>query len=204
MCGRFVTGTDELSWRQWATILELSSDSAPPLGAVRIPADKVEIVRRSPDRSAQLELVDARWGLAPSWMKQPLKGAPQYNVRSETAPRKFKKYYAQRRCVLPASGFWVRRDAGGERLFVRASGQALLGLAGLWTEREHEGETLRSCTVLTREANAELGRFHERMPVVLGTDTARRWLSADVPQAELDALCETELPLELDEEPADR
>lgn len=200
MCGRFVTGSDQLSWREWATMLELGSESvsAMPLGAIRIPADDVEIVRRSPDR-AQLELVSARWGLAPSWMKTPLKGAPQFNVRSETAPSKFKKYYAQRRCVLPAGGFWIRRSPESkQRVFVRGRDQPVLALAGLWTEREYEGATLRSCTLLTREANSELGRFHERMPIVLDPEHARRWLDPSTERAALDELCTHELALELE------
>jgi putative SOS response-associated peptidase YedK len=199
MCGRYVTGTDEHDWRSWASLLDLFVDTFPTdLPAAFMPTASVPIVRRS---ETELILDRARWGLAPSWMARPLQQPPQYNVRAETAPRKFKKYFASRRCVLPASGFWLRRDeASNERWFVRVPDQPLFGLAGLWTERELDGATLRSCTILTVEAQAELQRaatLHDRMPVVLAPAAARRWLSADASEAALVELFEEPPPLEL-------
>jgi putative SOS response-associated peptidase YedK len=196
MCGRYVTGTDEHDWRSWATLLDLVVDVIPTdLPAAFMPTAMVPIVRHA---DTKLILDRARWGLAPSWMERPLAQPPQYNVRAETAPRKFKKYFASRRCVLPASGFWVRRDdAANERVFVRVPGQPLFGLAGLWTERELDGATLRSCTILTVDAQPELGRFHDRMPVVLGPERAKAWLSADASETKLLELCSEATPLEL-------
>lgn len=189
MCGRFVTGTDEHDWRSWATTLGLLLEPAAiPRDAPEawIPTAMLPIVRRS---EAGLVLERARWGLMPSWMKQPLAQPPQYNVRLETAPQRFKKYFEQRRCVLPASGFWVRRDDGEGRVFAAPREGGLTSLAGLWTTREVEGEPWHSCTILTVEAAPELGRFHDRMPVVLPPERARRWLDAEVPSDELLALC---------------
>ena len=197
MCGRYVTGTDEHDWRSWASLLDLVVETIPTdLPAAFMPTASVPIVRRS---ESGLILDRARWGLAPSWMARPLHQPPQYNVRAETAPRKFKKYFGSRRCVLPASGFWVRRDdAANERVFVRVPGQPLFALAGLWTERELDGTTLRSCTILTVEAQAELGRFHDRMPIVLAPESARLWLSADASEAALVELFHASTPLELE------
>jgi putative SOS response-associated peptidase YedK len=196
MCGRYVTGTDEHDWRSWASLLDLAVDVVPrDLPEAFMPTASVPIVRRS---DGALILDRARWGLAPSWMDRPLARPPQYNVRLETAPRKFKKYLANRRCLLPASGFWVRRDdAADQRVFVRVAGQPLFALAGLWTERPLDGGILRSCTILTIDAQPQLGRFHDRMPVVLGADGARRWLDADVSEAELLELCNAAPELEL-------
>jgi putative SOS response-associated peptidase YedK len=196
MCGRYVTGTDEHDWRGWASLLDLAIDIIPAdLPEAFIPTASVPIVRRS---EAGLILDRARWGLAPSWMDRPLTRPPQYNVRIETAPRKFKKYFTTRRCLLPASGFWIRRDdAADQRVFVRVPGQPLFGLAGLWTERPLDGATLRSCTILTVEAQPELGRFHDRMPVVLAAEGARRWLATDIAQAELLELCAPTVTFEL-------
>lgn len=180
MCGRYVTGTDEHDWRSWASLLDLVVDTIPTdFPEAWVPTANVPIVRRD---ETGLILDCARWGLAPSWMNRPLQQPPQYNVRAETAPRKFKKYFGNRRCILPASGFWVR---GEQRVFVQVPDQPLFGLAGLWTERLLDGETLRSCTILTVEAQSGIGHIHDRMPVVLTTEGARRWLSADVPEAEL-------------------
>jgi putative SOS response-associated peptidase YedK len=189
MCGRFVTGSDEHSWRRWNEILRLTTDGVPALsGEPFVPTASVPIIRQV-DGSQTNELVWARWGLAPSWMKNPLQQRPQYNVRSETAPTKFKKYFTTRRCLLPATGFWVRRSAKGERAYVSVPDTPLFALAGLWTERELDGETLRSCTILTTGAAPELADFHERAPVILLADRAARWLDPDCSLAELSALC---------------
>jgi putative SOS response-associated peptidase YedK len=174
MCGRYVTGTDEHDWRSWATLLELTTTTTlPELPPVFVPTASVPIIRHG---EAGNELVWARWGLCPSWLARPLQSPPQFNVRLETAPQKFKKYLATRRCLLAASGFWVRRQASDERAFVSVPGHPLFGLAGLWTERELDGEPLRSCTILTTEADEQLGRFHDRVPIVLVGEPARRWL----------------------------
>ena len=204
MCGRYVTGTDEHDWRSWATLLELTTTTElPKLPDAFVPTATVPIVRHGEHGN---ELAWARWGLAPSWLARPLQSPPQYNVRLDTAPKKFKKYFETRRCVLPASGFWVRcdgrsesprspadagpsREGKGEQVFVRVPEAPLFGLAGLWTERELDGETLRSCTILTTEADAELGRLHDRMPIVLLAEQARRWLDPECTRTELDALC---------------
>ncbi|KIG17965.1 hypothetical protein DB30_02180 [Enhygromyxa salina] len=200
MCGRFVTGSDEHSWRSWSSILRLTTEGVPTLsGEPFVPTASVPIIRHivdaKPDAPAASELVWARWGLAPSWMKRPLQQRPQYNVRSETAPSKFKKYFTTRRCLLPASGFWIRRSPKGEYAYVSVPNSPLFGLAGLWTERELDGETLRSCTILTTQAAPELADLHERSPVILLADQATRWLAPDCSLTELSTLCAGHVPL---------
>jgi putative SOS response-associated peptidase YedK len=186
MCGRYVTGTDEHDWHSWATLLELTTTpTLPELPPAFVPTASVPIIRHV---EAGNELAWARWGLVPSWLDRPLQRPPQFNVRVETAPQKFKKYLATRRCLLVASGFWVRRAASDERAFITVPGEPLFGLAGLWTERELDGEQLRSCTILTTESDAEIGELHDRMPIVLVGQPARRWLDPGCASGELEAL----------------
>jgi putative SOS response-associated peptidase YedK len=82
----------------------------------------------------------------------------------------------------------VRRQSSDERAFVTVPGHPLFGLAGLWTERELDGEQLRSCTILTTDADEQLGHFHDRMPIVLADRAARRWLDPDCASDELESL----------------
>ena len=203
MCGRYVTGTDEHDWRSWARLLDLSIDVVPSdLPTMFVPTASVPIVRWE---GAGPVLDTARWGLAPSWMDQPLAKPPQYNVRAETAQVKFRKYFFRKRCLLPASGFWLRTgDGRDDRAFVRVPGQPLFAFGGIWTERELQrseagilAQTLRSCTILTIDADPSLGAVHERMPVVLDPAAARRWLAPDTEFEELEALCRSHPPLAL-------
>lgn len=189
MCGRYVTGTDEHDWRSWATLLELTSQpTLPELPAAFVPTASVPIVRHAETEPGRNELVWARWGLVPSWLANPLKSPPQFNVRLETAPQKFKKYLATRRCLLVASGFWVKRASSDERAFVTVPGEPLFGFAGLWTERELDGQPLRSCTILTTESDERMSELHDRMPIVLVGQQARRWLDPDCASEELESL----------------
>ena len=203
MCGRFVTGTDRHDWRRWVEALELTSDEIPTeLPEAFTPAATIPIFLRE---GASVHVGPARWGLAPSWMAKPLAGRPLINVRSETAGQKFGRYLGRSRCVIPATGFWVRRDdvpeasrrGGKGRLFVRVADHGLFGFAGLFAEREHEGGLLRTCAILTTESSPAIHRFHDRMPVVLEPEAARRWLDPATPYVELMRLCAAEVALEL-------
>ena len=59
-----------------------------------------------------------RWGLIPSWAKDPKIGSRQINARAETAADKpaFRSSFRRRRCIIPADGFfeWKKRETGGK------------------------------------------------------------------------------------------
>jgi putative SOS response-associated peptidase YedK len=62
----------------------------------------------------------------------------------------------------------------------RAKSRELLAIAGLWDEwHPPEGPALRTFTLLTTEANADIASFHDRMPAILLPDAEERWLNTD-------------------------
>lgn len=144
----------------------------------------------------------ARWGLVPSWSDGPRDGPDPINARAEslTESRLFEEAYRQRRCLVPADGFyeWTETADGKRPYFVsRADGRPLL-LAGLWEtwtpEQKQTGlgefgsggpsrepEPMRSFTVVTTEPNDFLAEYHHRMAIILDRETSERWLSADDP-----------------------
>jgi putative SOS response-associated peptidase YedK len=103
------------------------------------------------------------------------------NARSETVATSgmFRGALAARRCLVPADAFYEwRATADGKRPYAiaRADG-APLAFAGLWEGwRAADGETLRSFTILTTNANADLAALHTRMPVILEPDAWAVWL----------------------------
>ena len=61
-----------------------------------------------------------------------------------------------------------------------ASGEPF-AFAGLWDSwRDPNGETVRSCTIITTEANELLRPIHTRMPVILPWEVESFWLDHDV------------------------
>ena len=126
-----------------------------------------------------------RWGLIPSWAKDAKIGYRMINARSETVAEKpaFKAAFRQRRCLIPADGFyeWKRqaRDASATKqpYHIGLEGGATFGMAGLWeTWMGPGGEVVESCTVLTTTASARIASLHERMPVILPRQHWDRWL----------------------------
>jgi putative SOS response-associated peptidase YedK len=148
------------------------------------PTTKIPVVRCGPD--GKRELVEMRWGLIPSWAKDPKTLPPMINARSESIAAKpsFRSAFKSRRCLIPASGYyeWQKRGAGPKQPFYfRARDDQPLAFAGLW---EHwsppEGEAVTSAAIVTCAANTEFASIHDRMPVLLSESNLRdRWLGSD-------------------------
>jgi len=136
----------------------------------------------------RLELL--RWGLVPSWANDPEIGSRMINARSETAPEKpsFRSAFRRRRCLIPADGFyeWKRESGGKQPYYIHMNDGRPFAFAGLW-ESWHDDE-VRSCAILTTQANALVGEVHERMPVILPAEDYEAWLDPEAEREELVSL----------------
>lgn len=145
-----------------------------------------------PDEAAgEREVALLRWGLVPRWADDPAAlGAKLANARAETVAVKpaFRDALRQRRCVVPASGFFEWETApDGRKLpwLLRGREEAPLFFAGLWERWGGVAEPpLESCTILTTAPNALLAPFHDRMPVILSTEACGCWLDPRVREPE--------------------
>jgi putative SOS response-associated peptidase YedK len=130
------------------------------------------------------ELHVARWGLVPSWAKDVSIGARLINARVETAHEKpaFRRAFASRRCLVPADGYyeWQAGDDGGKQPhFIRPADGGVLAMAGLyevWRSADVPGGRLLTFTVITTEATDDVGRIHDRMPMLVEPDRFAAWL----------------------------
>jgi len=109
-----------------------------------------------------------QWGFT-----NPYKKGLIINARSETAREKnlFADSMANRRCVIPASGFYEWDRYKARYRFTLPENELIL-LAGFF--REEQG--VNRYTILTTEANDSMIRVHERMPVMIGRDEIRPWI----------------------------
>jgi putative SOS response-associated peptidase YedK len=144
------------------------------------PGDEVLAVTTDKEGRPRGELL--RWGLVPTWAKQPNSGLKMINARVETVAERpaYRRAFERFRCLILADGFyeWRRLPAGPKQAFHigRADG-GLFAFAGLWSVWHGEdGHTLRTCTILTTAANAAVAPLHDRMPVILEPGAEPDWL----------------------------
>jgi putative SOS response-associated peptidase YedK len=138
------------------------------------------------DGERRLEML--RWGLIPSWADDPGIGSRMINARSETVPEKpsFRRAFRERRCLILADGFyeWKRTNDGKQPYYIRMEGGRPFAFAGLWESWRGGREEIRSCTILTTEANDRVSNIHHRMPVILAPEDHELWLDPDVREAD--------------------
>ena len=128
-----------------------------------------------------------RWGLLPSWAKDPSIANRLFNARGETVAEKpsFRSAFAKRPCIIPVDGFYEWDHRAGRlkqpHYFTRRDAQPLLlaGLYELWRDASDpsDGESVQTCTIITTTHNDDLGELHDRMPVVLDQSDVARWLN---------------------------
>ncbi len=127
----------------------------------------------------------ARWGLIPSWAKDPSIGARMINARAETLAEKpaFRNLLKRRRCLVLADSFYEwRKNPDGSKTPMRVmlASEEPFALAGLWDAwKTPEGEWLNTCTIVTTESNALVAPFHNRMAAILPPEREADWLSRD-------------------------
>jgi putative SOS response-associated peptidase YedK len=132
-------------------------------------------------------LAALRWGLIPSWAKDPATGNRLINTRAETVSEKpaFRAAYRARRCLVPASGFyeWKKVSRGKQPHYITSADGAVLAFAGLWEQWQLAGaEPTLSFTIITTDANAVMKQLHDRMPVILAPEHYEAWLTAKDPR----------------------
>lgn len=202
MCGRYASSVDP---EDLIEEFELRTADLPRLEAdynVAPTKEVYAIVERPPRRAEpdSAELTAERqarvltWGLVPSWAKDPKIGSRMINARMETVAEKpaYRRAFEKRRAILPADGYyeWYAttelKKAGKPKkqpFFIRPRDGGILAMAGLyelWRDPERaQDDPLRwkwTCTVITTEATDDLGRIHDRMPLMLTRDAYDAWL----------------------------
>ncbi|MDT7598612.1 MAG: hypothetical protein QOK26_689 [Pseudonocardiales bacterium] len=209
MCGRYASTRSAADIADEFRAVDATGDAAPDADYNVAPTKPVlAVVQRHPrdaDGTADGSRTERsvrvlRWGLVPSWAKDPSVGSRMINARAETAATKpaFRKALAARRCLLPADGWYEWRRAatgsgaatksgaaGKQPFFITGSANGKpggsLALAGVWEfwRPADGGEPLLTAAVLTTEAVGPLAEIHDRMPLLLAPADWSAWLDPD-------------------------
>lgn len=179
MCGRFTLMLDAEEVKSEFDLVQVPADFTPRFNIA--PSQPLLVVADWGAKRAEW----MRWGLIPSWAKDPSIGSKMINARSETVQEKpsFRNAFARRRCLILADGFyeWQRQAGKGPSTpyYFYSSRRKPFAFAGLWeTWRSPQGEDWRTCTILTTRANGVVSPVHERMPVILSGGQMQSWLTS--------------------------
>jgi putative SOS response-associated peptidase YedK len=190
MCGRYFQQRGPAAVARYFETVNPVPNLAPSWN--RAPTQEALAVRRHPETGAR-HLDPLRWGLVPRWAKDPAIGSRMINARAESLAGKpaFRDAYAKRRCIVTADGFYEWRAEGRAKqaYAVAMRDGAPMPLAGLWEGwRAPDGTILRTCTIVTTEANERLAAIHERMPVILPPEAWPLWLGEQEAEEGAEAL----------------
>ncbi|WP_459195133.1 SOS response-associated peptidase [Halosimplex sp. J119] len=197
MCGRYslFAPPDEIEQRFDATFdfeFEPRYNAAPSQELPVVTGEESETIQRM------------EWGFVPSWAED--RSAFEFiNARAETVRKKrsFADAFEQRRCLVPADGFYEWTESGGKQPYrVTLGDDELFAMAGLWTrwtppqtqtglgdfgggtEPDADPDTVETFTILTTEPNDTIADLHHRMAVILGPEEEDRWLAGDADEVE--------------------
>lgn len=134
------------------------------------------------DDAGQRRLVPMRWGFLPKWYKTPNGGPLLINARSESIAEKpaFRDAARKRRAIVVASGFyeWTKTSDGArDPWYIAPIEPVPLAMAAVWQDwLGPDKETMRTCAIVTTEANSTMRAIHHRMPVILAPQDWALWL----------------------------
>ena len=103
---------------------------------------------------------------------------PLFNARSETLAQRpaFRTAFAERRCLIPANGFYEWRSAGGTKtpMWIHRTDEQPFAFAGIYNTRPSD-----AASVITCEPNSLMSGIHNRMPVILSDEQYDAWLDPE-------------------------
>ena len=184
MCGRFVSARKRLE------LLEEFAAERDGGGEDRNPDYNVAPTKRIYtvlDHKDQRELRTVRWGLVPFWAKDTKGGARMINARAETVSSKpaFRAAFAKRRCLIPADGYyeWQTVEKAKQPYYIYRTDGGVLAFAGiyeLWRDKsvpeEDEQAWYWSASIITTDSTDDIGKIHDRTPMVVPRESWTDWL----------------------------
>ena len=183
MCGRYAASKDVANLMEEFEVARPPDETLPEDFNVAPSKQVYMVVERETDDGVQRQLRTAKWGLVPSWAKDPKIGNRMINARLETAAEKpsFRRAWAKRRCLLPADGYyeWYAGEGPKQPFYIHRPDGHSLAMAGLYEFWKDGDDWLVTTCVLTTDAPDELGPIHDRMPLLVPHENWAAWLDPE-------------------------
>ena len=177
MCGRFTLTVDPSQLQEAFENFSFTKKFMPRFNIS--PTQPVLAIPNDAKNKADFFL----WGLIPSWSKDPTIANKLINARGETIAEKpsFRGGFKYKRCLIPVDGFYEWKANRGEKTkmpyFIHMQDRNPFAFAGLWDEwHSPDGDSIRTCTIITTEPNQLMSSLHNRMPVILDSKDYDKWL----------------------------
>ncbi len=192
MCGRYSLSSPAQLVRETFDVEERAAAPSVLASGPRwnvAPSQEAPVVRLG--ALAQRHLDPLRWGLVSRGAQTPA-GGP-INARSETARAlpAFAEAFRERRCLVPADGFyeWLELEGRRHPFHIRRRDRRLIAFAGVWGRWQGPRHPpVESFAILTCPPNDVVRPLHDRMPVILPAAAWDAWLTADIDPAALQLL----------------
>jgi putative SOS response-associated peptidase YedK len=196
MCGRFVSARKRQELLAEFAVERDRTPEEKPADYNVAPTKKIYAVldrREGEEEKEARELRLVRWGLVPFWAKDMSGGSRMINARAETVASKpsFRAAFARRRCLIPADGYyeWMPPEEGSkvkQPYYIHRTDSGVLAFAGiyeLWRDKslpdDNEGSWLWTASIITTDATDDLGRIHDRMPMMISPEHWAEWLDPE-------------------------
>ena len=190
MCGRYALFASPQTLADHFGVPPRETQDAPAPTWNAAPSNTILTIQAAPNNAGRTALT-RRWGFVPHWADaKPKPFKPLINARSETIASlpAFRDAYRNRRCLIPASGFYEWTTAAGSKtpVWIHPQDNVPIAFAAIWSPA---GGANGSAAIITTPANALMRPIHARMPVILPPQSYAAWLSPATPLDELAALC---------------
>lgn len=187
MCGRYTLAGKPVDLEKQLRANLLHGTSLKPSWNIAPGSLVAAVLCNKPDT-----ILPVKWGLTPAWSVKSEKPLFLVNLRDDSIKTKpgFKQYLKNRRCIIPASGFyeWKAEGKTKQPYYFQCLNQEFMFFAGIWESPSQGESTNPMVSILTTNANALVGPIHNRMPVILHPEEAREWLESNHENTLIDLL----------------
>lgn len=186
MCGRFAQPIPLSTLKVFFDIEKILNETPPSYNI----APSQDIMTITSEKGKTLRTMT--WGLIPGWARDKTSSfKPLINARAETVHEKpaFRSAFKQRRCLIPAGGFYEWKKEGKEKIpyYIKSAQGEPMAFGGIYEKYiSEENDEILTCAIITTNANKRFMEIHDRMPLIIRKEDIDLWLAPAIDLKDLE------------------